>query len=338
MDGVVPLLLAALQNVGEMLTDSRLTDGAHILPHMVGTVLFHLCADRCAHHVAGLQFVGKAVPVFIQQQRTLPANRFRNQKATAFSVAVQSRGVDLDIVQVLTGNAVAQGHGDGIPRDVGEVGGVFIQPADAAAGQHHRPCPDSSRFAVRAGSNDTAAGRGIGEEIQQSRMLAQFDVLAAQDLVQQGLGDLVAGNILMEQNARAGVRSLPGKAQSPVVIPRKADAAAHQIPDDRVGGTNHQVYCGGVVLVMACPHRIIKKGAVVCLAMLHTNAALRKEGVALVRFLLCKQKNAVPRRQIQGAVKARSAGADDDYVKIVIHISHFHVVSSVSSVIPTLTV
>ena len=54
-------------------------------------------------------------------------------------VAVQSRGVDLDIVQVLTGNTVAQGHGDGIPRDVGEVGGVFIQPADAAAGQHHRP-------------------------------------------------------------------------------------------------------------------------------------------------------------------------------------------------------
>mgnify|MGYP007128032885 FL=1 len=50
---------------------------------------------------------------------------------------------------------------------------------------------------------------------------------------------------------------------------------------------------------MACPHRVIKKGAVVCLAMLHTNAALRKEGVALVRFLLCKQKNAVPRRQIQ---------------------------------------
>ena len=60
---------------------------------------------------------------------------------------------------------------------------------------------------------------------------------------------------------------------------------------------------------MACPHRIIKKRSVVCLAMLHTNAALRKEGVALVRFLLCKQKNAVPRRQIQGAVKARSAGA-----------------------------
>ena len=46
-------------------------------------------------------------------------------------------------------------------------------------------------------------------------MLAQFDVLAAQDLVQQGLGDLVAGNILMEQNARAGVRSLPGKAAGP---------------------------------------------------------------------------------------------------------------------------
>ena len=52
-------------------------------------------------------------------------------------------------------------------------------------------------------------------------MLAQLDVLAAQDLVQQGLGDLVAGNILMEQDARAGVRTLPGKAQGPVVIPRK---------------------------------------------------------------------------------------------------------------------
>lgn len=87
--------------------------------------------------------------------------------------------------------------------------------ADAAAGQHHRPCPNGSRFAVRAGSNDTAAGRGVGEEIQQSRMLAQFDVLAVQDLVQQGLGDLVAGNILMEQNARAGVRSSRVKRRAP---------------------------------------------------------------------------------------------------------------------------
>ena len=129
-------------------------------------------------------------------------------------MAVQSRGVDLDIVQVLTGNAVAQGHGDGIPVMWGSWWS-FIQPADAAAGQHHRPCPDGTRFAVRAGSNDTAASRGVGEEIQQSRMLAQFDVLAAQDLVQQGLGDLVAGNILMEQNARAGVRSSRVKRRAP---------------------------------------------------------------------------------------------------------------------------
>lgn len=181
---------------------------------MVGAVLFHLCADRCAHNVAGLQFVGKAVPVFIQQQRTSREPIPKSESDDLFGGCTKSWGGS-----GYSPGAHRQRRGAGPwrwhPRDVGEVGGVFIQPTDAAAGQHHRPCPDGSRFAVRADSNDTAAGRGIGEEIQQSRMLAQFDVLAAQDLVQQGLGDLVAGNILMEQNARAGVRSSRVKRRAP---------------------------------------------------------------------------------------------------------------------------
>ena len=82
-------------------------------------------------------------------------------------------------------------------------------------GDEPRKDADDRQKGEDAGSNDTAAGRGVGEEIQQSRMLAQFDVLAAQDLVQQGLGDLVAGNILMEQNARAGVRSSRVKRRAP---------------------------------------------------------------------------------------------------------------------------
>ena len=55
----------------------------------------------------------------------------------------------------------------------------------------------------------------------------QFDVLAAQDLVQQGLGDRRAGNISWNRMRGRECGSLPGKAQGPVVIPRKADAAAH---------------------------------------------------------------------------------------------------------------
>lgn len=100
MQGVIALLLTPLKNVGKMLTDDRLADGAHILPHMLGAVLLHLGADGRADDIAGLQLIRKAVSVFVQQQRALAAHRLRDEEPAALFAAEQRCGVDLDIVKM----------------------------------------------------------------------------------------------------------------------------------------------------------------------------------------------------------------------------------------------
>ena len=285
-----------------MLADDRLADGAHILPHMLGAVLLHLGADGRADDIAGLQFIRKAVSVFVQQQRALAAHRLRDEEPAAPFAAEQRCGVDLDIVKMAAGHAMAQRHGNGIAGDVGVVGRVFVQPADAAAGQHDRPCADGPHCAVRAHCNNAAAGCGIGKKVEHHGILAQLDVLAPQDLRKEGLGDLTPGDVLMKEDPCAGVRTLAGKAQRAVFVPGKPHAAAHQIADDRVGGPDHQVHRGGIVLIVAGPHRILKKGAVVRLAVLHTDAALRQKGIALVRLLLGQQQHFITLWKIQRTV------------------------------------
>lgn len=125
---------------------------------------------------------------------------------------------------------------------------------------------------------------------------------APQDLRKEGLGDLTPGDVLMKEDPRAGVRALAGKAQRTVFVPGKPHAAAHQIADDRVRGPDHQVHRGGIVLIVAGPHRILKKGAVVCLAVLHTDAALRQKGIALVRLLLGQQQHLITIWKVQRTV------------------------------------
>ena len=197
---------------------------------------------------------------------------------------------------------MAQRHGNGIAGDVGVVGRVFVQPADAAAGQHDRPRADGPHCAVRAHRNNAAAGCRIGKEVEHHGILAQLDVFAPQGLRKEGLGDLTPGDVLMKEDPRAGVRTLAGKAQRTVFVPGKPHAAAHQIADDRVGGPDHQVHRGGIVLIVAGPHRILKKGAIVCLAVLHADAALRQKGIALVRLLLGQQQHFITLWKVQRAV------------------------------------
>ena len=200
------------------------------------------------------------------------------------------------------GHTVAQRHGNGIAGDVGVVGRVFVQPADTAAGQHDRPRADGPHRAVRAHCNNAAAGCGIGKEVEHHGILAQLYVLAPQDLRKEGLGDLTPGDVLMKEDPCAGVCALAGKAQRAVFVPGKPHAAANQIADDRVGGPDHQVHRGGIVLIVAGPHRILKKGAVVGLAVLHTDTALRQKGIALVRLLLGQQQHFITLWKIQRAV------------------------------------
>ena len=80
-----------------------------------------------------------------------------------------------------------------------------------------------------------------------------------QDLRKEGLGDLTPGDVLMKRIRARECAPSRVKAQRAVFVPGKPHAAAHQIADDRVGGPDHQVHRGGIVLIVAGPHRILKK-------------------------------------------------------------------------------
>lgn len=137
------------------------------------------------------------------------------------------------------------------------------------------------------------------------------------------VGDLLAGNVGMEQDTGAGMGTLAGEAQRALFIAGKAHAAAHQIAHDGIGGADHQAYGVRVILVMARTHGIVEKRTVVRFAVLHTDAALRQKRVALVGLLLGQQQDAVSLGEIECTVQPRCTRADDHYVKIFVKFHFF---------------
>ena len=93
-----------------------------------------------------------------------------------------------------------------------------------------------------------------------------------------------------------------GGVAKAVAMARAYAPFVRKIADDRVGGPDHQVHRSGIVLIVAGPHRILKKGAVVRLAVLHTDAALRQKGIALVCLLLGQQQHFITLWKVQRAV------------------------------------
>lgn len=81
-------------------------NGAQVEQNVVGAVFFHLGVNRRRHHVAGLQFVGKALPVRAEQHRAFAAHGFGDEKTPAPFFCIERGGVDLDIIDVFHFDAV----------------------------------------------------------------------------------------------------------------------------------------------------------------------------------------------------------------------------------------
>ena len=127
--------------------------------HEIRAFYGHLPVYGGAHHVARLQLVGEALPVSVEQHRPFAAARFRDQKRPARPRRVQGGGVDLHVVHVLEGDAVARGDGARVAGKAGEVGGTRVRAADAAAGPKRLTCEDAQLLSVCRVRNDAAATR-----------------------------------------------------------------------------------------------------------------------------------------------------------------------------------
>ena len=115
-----------------------------------------------------------------------------------------------------------QRHGDGISGNVRKIGGMLVQPADAAACQHDRPRADDTGFPVflpanriwifiRPRHDDAPAGIRVMKEVQQGHAFPQFDIRTPAHRVQQRLRDFFPGHVLMEQDAGSRMRAFPRK-------------------------------------------------------------------------------------------------------------------------------
>ena len=274
-----------------MLQNLFLPNGAQVLPHVVRLVQLHLLPDGLAQQVPRLELIGEALPLFIRENGPLSPHRFGDEETPAGLLGIQGGGVDLDVVQMLHRDLMAQGDGQSIPGDVGEVGGVLIQSSQATAGQHHVIGFDEVGFPLLPTHDHPAADIVLGHQVQHGGVFQDGDVGPGPDLLQQGGDDLLPGDVLMEQDAGAGVGPLPGVVQGAVGTAGKAHPQAQQVAGHLVGAADHQLHRVGVVFIVPGPEGILKIVRVILLPPQHAHAALGQIGVGFLRFLFCDDAN-----------------------------------------------
>ena len=231
--------------------------------------------------------------------------------------------MDLHVVHVLEGDAVARGDGARVAGKAGEVGGTRVRAADAAAGPKRLTCEDAQLLSVCRVRNDAAATR--------LRLAALVIILRDQDVVHAGVlqdvdvgqlahaskqrgGYLVAGDIAVEADARTAVRALAGVAKVARLVALEAHAAFHQVGDDASACANHQIHALAAILVVARAQGVLEKRRVVGVVVLHADAALRQHRVAFVHGRLRQHHHGKRGGKVERAVQARHAAADDDHV------------------------
>ena len=160
-------------------------------------------------------------------------------------------------------------------------------------------------------------------------MFADLHIGKLPHLSQELGSDLFARHVVVEEDARARMPAFAREAEAPLFVAREQHAAADQLVDHGGRAQDHLPHGGLVVLVMAGAHGVFKIAGKVVLPAQHADAALGKEGIALVRFRLCQHDDAPAARQVERTAQPRHARARDEHVAAVyVHSSVlFHCIS-----------
>ena len=231
--------------------------------------------------------------------------------------------MDLHVVHVLEGDAVACGDGARVAGKAGEVGGTRVCAADAAAGPKRLTCEDAQLRPVGRMRKDATAARLRlavlavilrDQDVVHAGVLQDADVGQLAHASQQRGGDLVAGDIAVEADARAAVRAFAGVAKVARLVVLEVHAALHQVGDDAATCADHQIHAFAAVLVVARAQGVFEKRRVVGVVVLHADAALRQHGIAFVHGRLRQHHHGKRGGKVERAVQARHAAAYDDHV------------------------
>ena len=284
---IVALSAALLADVREVVLELGARHVLEAQPHVLGALRGHLAQDRGRHDVSRLELVAKALARRVEQDRALAARRLADEEAAARLARPERGGVDLHEVHVLEQHAVLGGHAAAVAREAGVVRRVLVEAAHAARGEHRGVGVYLQVAARGVLGQDPAAHAGAGgvetlEDVRHAGVLEHGRVRQLAHAREQVRGDLLAGDVLVIDDARAGVRALAGVVELARLRAREADSPLDQVVDNGSARADHHVHGLQAVLVVARAQRVLEERLVVVGVVQHADAALGEHRVALV--------------------------------------------------------
>ena len=317
---------AARQNGRKAGAEERRGQMAHVQVDAVRAQALHFMVDGARHDVAGSQLAAfvealhEAAAVRQQQASAFAAHGFGNQERPRLRVVEAGR---MELVELHVGDAAAgaPGHGDAVAGGAVRVGGVEVDLAGAAGGQHHELRLDdlhAVRLAVVGVGAAHAVRRGAeplrGDQIHRHAPAQHGDVGMRRGARDQRLGDGRSGGVRDMQHAAMRVSALAGEVRRVAVaveretqrrhmvdaLGRARDRIAHDLFVAQSGAGVDGVGDVGIEAVVWMRHR--------------GHAALGAIGGAAVQGILGEHRHAQVVGQVQRRRQACGAAADHQHV------------------------
>ena len=215
-------------NSGEMVEDLFFGDRAAIQEHMVVAGDFHFVVDSAGYHIAGSQFQTRVVAVHEvvapdgAEFGACASYGFRNQEAGLLAGIVEAGRMELDEFHVRDLAFGPVNHRHAVAGGYYRVGGVGVDVAVAAGGQHRGLGQDGLYFigigVEYVGSETFDVGRAaghfhaevvLGNQVYREIAFQEFDVGVFADGFQQGAFYFGSGLVLVVQDAVRGMPAFP---------------------------------------------------------------------------------------------------------------------------------
>ena len=222
---------------------------------------------------------------------------------------------------MLEKDAVLGGYAAAVPGEAREVRGPRVEPSHATRRKDRGIRANLDLLARLARCHNAAAhapptSLKALEDVRHAGVLEDAGVGQLAHACQQVRGDLLARDVRVIDDARAGVRALARVVQLAVRPAGEANTALDEVVDDGPTRANHEVHALQAVLVMPRAQRVLEEALVVVRVVQDADATLGEHGVAVVHGLLGEQDHRERGRQVERAVEAGHAAADDDNVAI----------------------
>ncbi len=188
--------------------------------------------DGARHHIARLELGGEALAGFVDEHRAFAAHRLAHQRHRV-EADIKRGGMELNEFHVGQQRAGARGERQSLAKRAERVGGVAIEPADAAGGDHH--AARRQQHAPHRSRGKDARDATLGHH-QAARLdaIEHGDRRRASDRRDQRAHDLAAAAVAAGMHDTApAMRGFEAQREAAIGAAIEGDAVPHQRRDGR---------------------------------------------------------------------------------------------------------